>query len=220
MTFEERSADRFLKLSVSDFLQELSSPDPIPGAGPATAHVGAVAAALVVMVAGNNLRGPLEDALEERFGQILDEGALLGRELSDLVGEDADVYGQVMAALEMPRENQREARDRRRALDLALKMATDVPLQIMGRALVTYRLAGELALEGSKMAAPDALAAAEMSVSVIRSCGSMVRGNLPRLKDEQYASRASAEVGRMEAEIDLASLRSAVETRIAPRGDT
>ncbi len=214
---EERSVKRFSHLSIAAFLEDLSSPDPVPGAGPATAHLGAVAAAVVIMVAGNNLKMASEDASRERFRKVLEEGVLLRDELSDLVGEDADVYFQVMAALDLPRQNDSEKKARDRAIAAAMRVATDIPLQMMARCLATFNLAQILAQDGSKMAAPDALAAAEMAAAGVYACGAMIRANLPRVRDEEYADRALQEVGRMEGELGLEDLRIAVGERVAPK---
>lgn len=218
-TFEERSADRFLTLSVSQFLTELASPDPVPGAGPAVSHVGAVAASLVTMVAGNNLKADSPGIDREELEATREESRLLAEELSDLVGEDSDVYFQVMAALDLPKDTERDKKARRRALGQSMRMATDIPLQIMARSLATYRLARRLALEGSKMAAPDALAAAELACASVYGCGAMVRANLSHIRDEEYARSALAEAERMESEVDIVEVRLEVGRRVVPQDE-
>ncbi|MFW5897141.1 MAG: cyclodeaminase/cyclohydrolase family protein [Bacillota bacterium] len=198
-------------------MTELASPDPVPGAGPAVSHVGAVAASLVTMVAGNNLKAGAGSIDSEDLEATRQESRLLAEELSDLVGEDSDVYFQVMAALDLPRDTERDKKARARALGESMRMATEIPLQIMARCLATYRLARRLALEGSKMAAADALAAAELACASVYGGGAMVRANLSHIRDKEYARYALGEAERIEGEVDIGGLRLEVGRRVVPQ---
>ncbi len=211
--FQESTGRHFAQMPVEAFLEALASDDPVPGAGPASAHAGAVAAAIVHFVAGNNLRRSRDTDRGPWLVEVHEESELLREEFSDLVGEDADIYHQVMAALALPKDTDAEKKTRSRVLESAMKHATEVPLRIMERALATYRLAERLVRDGSKTAAPDALLAVELAVAVIRGNAAMVSANVGRLEDAEYRRRALCQSDRILAALDVEAVRSIIHLR-------
>ena len=94
---------RFAELSVSDFLNALSSSSPTPGGGTASAIAGAMGASLLLMVA--SLEKSKTGSEEERLlladaRQALDP---LRSRLIELADADSEAFDQVMAPIACPR---------------------------------------------------------------------------------------------------------------------
>src|SRR5437773_11595290 len=99
-------------LSISDFLDRLSSDDPTPGGGALAALAGAQASAMLAMVCQLTVGRPRFAAVEDQVRALLDELAQCRRDLLALADADADAYGEVAAAYRLPRgtDAEKEAR--------------------------------------------------------------------------------------------------------------
>jgi len=115
--------------AVSDLLDAFASPDPTPGGGSAAALAGAIGASLLAMVAGMpktktgtpQAREALDDA---RRRLMAARSTLMG-----LIDRDAAAYDLVVAAYGQPKGTDEEKTARRDAIQHAMRIATDVPLE-------------------------------------------------------------------------------------------
>lgn len=117
--------------SLTDVLDAFSSSDPTPGGGSAAALCGALGASLLAMVAGlpkTKTNAPEERAsLDAARAKIL---ALRSR-LVGLIDRDAAAYDAVVAAYRLPKSTDAEKSARTAAIQAALKLATEVPLETL-----------------------------------------------------------------------------------------
>ncbi len=109
----------------STFLNALASADPTPGGGSAAAYAGAMAAALVAMVARVTVGKKKYAEVEARMLEIIPQAESLRAELDKGVQRDADAFAAVMAALKLPKESP----ERAAALEQATLGAAQVPLK-------------------------------------------------------------------------------------------
>ena len=166
--------------SLGDFLRELASAAPTPGGGAVAALAGAMAAALVEMVAGLAARRG-----EEAAGVISRAGKL--REgLLQLAERDATAYERVAKVLKLPKGDEQEREVRRRALQTALKEAARVPLETAESALEVLRLAGEFLPRCPKSARSDLASAAALGLAAVRSALYNVDANCLAIKDPDF----------------------------------
>jgi formiminotetrahydrofolate cyclodeaminase len=114
---------------VSDLLDAFASPDPTPGGGSAAALAGALGASLLAMVAGmaKTKTGSPEarDALDAARGRLMAARATL----IGLVDRDSAAYDLVVAAYGRPKGTDAEKAARRDAIQRAMRVATEVPLE-------------------------------------------------------------------------------------------
>lgn len=208
------TSNRFRDLTVAQFVDQLSSGEPVPGGGAAAAIAGSLGAALVGMVAN----------LSEGRPRYAEHAALharaipAARELQDrmlaLADEDAAAFAGYGAAMKLPRETDEEKALRAAAIREAALGATLSPLKTVEASLEVVALAEELAGRSNRNASSDLEVAALMSVAACRAAAANVFINLPSLGDE---TRARELFERTEALADAVE-RLAAETREVVRG--
>ena len=142
-------------LSVSALLDAFSSPDPTPGGGSASALAGALGASLLAMVAGmpKTKTGTPEarTALDEARARLLD----LRATLVELVDRDAAAYELVVAAYRKPKTTDEEKAVRKTAIQDAMRIATEVPVETVRACTQVTHAAIAVAEYGNPSAASD-----------------------------------------------------------------
>jgi methenyltetrahydrofolate cyclohydrolase len=180
-------------MSFRELTSRLASHDPVPGGGSAAALGGAMAAALVSMVAELTPN-------DERAQQLGAAGRTRIAELADLAQADADAYAAVVAARRLPKTTEAEGQARSAALRGAMASAAATPLRIAEAAAAVLELAEELAPIGNPNAASDVGVAGALGVAALRGALLNVRINLPYLApDEPLRATLPAEVRRLDA---------------------
>lgn len=119
------------ELSVKDFIRNLSLDTPTPGGGSAAALTGSMSAALIEMVLQVSLKKKDDPGEVEKCKEIAKKCSRLSKKLILLVDEDAGAFDKVIAAYKMPRKNEEEKEHRRKEIQLGLKAASLVPLEVM-----------------------------------------------------------------------------------------
>lgn len=174
----------FRQMSIDDFLEDLGSKKPAPGGGAAAGLVGAQACALAEMVC--NLTAS-NKAYAEFHEKAKEYGAVFSMARSiflDLMQEDANSFHTLMDTLRSIRTLPLE--ERRPRQEEAFKKAIAVPqsmAQTMTDLLPSFT---NLLLHGNKNALSDAVMAAQLAMTCIRSSILTVKMNLKYIEDEFY----------------------------------
>lgn len=174
----------FRQMSIDDFLEDLGSKKPAPGGGAAAGLVGAQACALAEMVC--NLTAS-NKAYAEFHEKAKEYGAVFSMARSiflDLMQEDANSFHTLMDTLRSIRTLPLE--ERRPRQEEAFKKAITVPqsmAQTMTDLLPSFT---NLLLHGNKNALSDAVMAAQLAMTCIRSSILTVKMNLKYIEDEFY----------------------------------
>lgn len=189
----ESGGNLLTELTIKDFAQDLGSEKPAPGGGSASGLAGALAGSLVKMVA--HLSGEGQEA-------IISQSQALSDELLDLVNRDTEAFNQVMAAFKLPKGTDEEKKERRRAIQAATRLATEVPLRVMEVSLEVLKLAREMAFHGNKNALSDAGVAGLLGVAACRGASYNVLINLPGLKDEEFVAATKRHLAELLKEAD------------------
>ncbi|HZI22995.1 MAG TPA: glutamate formimidoyltransferase [Gemmatimonadales bacterium] len=179
--------------TLDGWLEELASGAPVPGGGSAAALAGALAGALVAMVARLTIGRKAYAGVERRAGEILAEAEGLRVELRRLVDDDAAAYAQVSAAYKIPKDDP----TRTRAIDAALLGAARTPADVATRAARLATLAGEIREIGNKNARSDATVAAGLARTAVAAALENVRVNVAGLSDPAAGLRLLREVERL-----------------------
>jgi len=193
------------ELTVSGFSEALASGAPTPGGGSASALSGALAAALVAMVAQNTAANPDFADRAAELGQLAADAERLRAELVGLVDEDAAAFDRVMAAFRLPKDTDELKAARSAAIQAGYRGAVEPPLRVCRDALAVLELADRVAERGNPNAASDAGVAALLASSALEGAALNVDINLGAIKDEDFRT-GSAEAVR-EARAEGARLR-------------
>lgn len=190
-------------LSLRNFVQELSFASATPGGGSAAALCGAMGAALSAMVARfTGGREKFRDAWE-KMEEIKRGSDELAERFLALVQEDTDAYQEVMTALQLPKEYEKEKTFRREALQKALKKASSVPLETLRASERLMQMARDAVEQGNPHTLTDAGAAVRLAHGAATVAAYNVRVNLSSIKDDAFVEGCKREVEeilvRMEA---------------------
>ncbi len=172
----------------SRFLDDLASAAPTPGGGSAAAYVGAMAAALVSMVARLTIGKPRYAPVEAQMKEILKQAERLQAELTAGVAEDSAAFDTVMAAFKLPKDTPEQQTHRAAAIEAATLEAAKVPLEAARRAATVIALAERCVALGNLHAISDGASAASLARAALTSAGYNIRTNVASL-----AHKASGE---------------------------
>ncbi|MDR1538346.1 MAG: cyclodeaminase/cyclohydrolase family protein [Clostridiales bacterium] len=189
------------------FIARLSSKEPVPGGGSASALAGAAGAALGSMVSNLTLGKKKYADVQEDINRIRDKATSLQESLLSLVEKDAEAFAPLAEAYTLPKNNQEEMQAKALAMEEALRAASVAPIEIMENCCEAIDLHEELAEIGSSVALSDvgvgvllckaALIGASLNVSI--NCKSMadrsfaenLKGTAKRMM-EKYSEKADA----------------------------
>lgn len=186
--------------TIDSYLDKLASGDPEPGGGSAAALVGALGAALVTMVTELTLGKDKFAAVQDSIAGIRTESEELRAELTALVSLDADAYAKVAAAMKMPKDTDEQKAERGRVLQVALKGAAEVPLQVAEAAAAVARLSLPAAEQGNPNAVSDAGVAVALADAAAQSAALNVKINLAWIDDNAYTEATWTRVEAILAE--------------------
>ncbi len=176
-----------MNISISDFLERLSSDAPTPGGGAVAALIGAFSCSLTSMVANLTYGKKKYEEYWEESKKNIEETKKLKEDFLSLFYEDMEVFTKLMATFGLRRKTEDEKKKRNEAIQQAIKKAIEVPLKVMEKSKVAAELALSMAEIGNLNAISDAGIAGEMALSACRSASYNVLINLNFLQDVDYS---------------------------------
>ena len=179
--------------TIGGFLDELAARVPAPGGGAVAALHGALAAALLAMVARYS-DGPRYAAHAELISAVLAESEDLRAECVRLAEADAAAFGAVGAAYALPREGEAVRAHRSAAIAAALAGAAEPPAQVAAVAGRLVRLAEMLLPVANRSVVTDVAAAAESARAAAATARLNVEVNLSGLADQVLRERLQAAI--------------------------
>ncbi len=187
-----------LETSITRFLDGLSSKEPVPGGGGASAYVGALAMALGLMVGNLTIGKKKYQEVEADIKILMEKGQHLMNRLKDLVAEDADAFYPLSLAYGLPQNTPEEVRNRDMTLQKALVKATLVPLEIARNCARVIDLQEELALKGSRIAVSDVGVGAALARAALKSAKLNVLINTQLMKDRELKRTIENELSELD----------------------
>ena len=179
--------------TLDGWLEDLAAGTPAPGGGSAAALAGALAGALVAMVARLTTGRKAYAGVQERVAAILAEADALRAQLRRLVDDDAAAYARVSAAYRRPREDP----GRTRAVDEALVGAAQTPLATARGAVRLIALAREIERLGNKNARSDAKVGEALARAALAGALENVRVNVQALSEPGLGKSLVEEAERL-----------------------
>ena len=169
-----------LEKKTVEFIDELSSASPVPGGGGACAAVGALAAALGMMVAnltvGKKRYADVEDEMQECLSRLKE----LRDGLITLTDQDAEAFEPLS-----------------RAYGLPLYEASIVPLRIMETIRETMQYLENLGARGSRIAVSDAGVGILFAQAALEGASMNVFINTKLMKDRARAEELNQKADNM-----------------------
>jgi len=190
-------------LALDGFARKLSTADPTPGGGSASAAVGACAASLVCMVASLTAGSPKHAESAPRAREIGERARALMEEFLRGVDVDAEAFDGVSAAYKLPRSSDAEKSARTGAIQHALRAATEPPMRVVDASVETCRLAAELVDFGNRNAISDVGCAALFASAAALGAALNVGINAKSLKDRAAADAFERRTRVALAQVDL-----------------
>ena len=137
------------------FILALSSKEPIPGGGGASALVGAVGTALGNMVGSLTLGKKKYADVQDAILALKSKADSLQKELLSLISKDAELFEPLSKAYGLPQNTEEEKAQKARIMEDALQTACTVPLAIMQKCCKAIQLHQEFAAKGTAIAISD-----------------------------------------------------------------
>ena len=193
-------------LGVEPFLEALASSSATPGGGSAAAIIGAMGAALVSMVCNLTIGKKKYADVEDEMKHVLGKAESLRRRLTSMIEDDVQAFDKVMAAYGMPKETDADKARRDDAIQVSLKLATDVPMRCCHAAREVIDLAGIASDKGNLNVISDAGVAVLAGYAALRSAALNVFTNARMINDRAFADAKLEELHEL-----LAGAESATE---------
>jgi len=179
--------------ALAAFLRVLDPADNSTGGGTASAVAGAMAAALVSMVARLSL-GKAGRESESFYREIILQAEDLSRRLYQGGTADSQAFEAIRAAYKLPKETPAEKEKRLAAIQEAVLKATRTPLGNAEACREVLFLIGNLRRRFNESAASDLECAAYLARAGLSGCLANVEINLRSLKDPSVVAEFSAQV--------------------------
>jgi glutamate formiminotransferase/formiminotetrahydrofolate cyclodeaminase len=204
--------------SSTTFLDSLAAGTATPGGGAAAAYSGAMAAALVTMVARLTIDNKRYAEVVSKMEEVRDEAEKLRAALTASVAADCTAFDAVMHAYKLPRGDNVESATRGTAIEQALHGATAVPLRVARDASRVLELAASVAEKGNLNAVGEAGSAANLALAAVRTAALNVRINAAAVKNRERAQPWLEEIAALEDKASAMSetIRHIVRNRLVP----
>lgn len=187
----------FSTTACNEFVEVLASKAPVPGGGGASALVGAIGTALGNMVGSLTVGKKKYADVEEEMWTLKGKCDVLQKDLLTLVERDAEVFEPLSKAYGMPRETEEEKAEKARVMEVVLKDACSVPMEIMEKCCEAIELIQEFAAKGSALAISDAGVAAAFCKAALKGASLNVYINTKSMKNREYAQELNEKADAM-----------------------
>jgi formiminotetrahydrofolate cyclodeaminase len=202
--------DQLDRQPIGEFLGQLASRLPAPGAGATAAIEAALAAGLVAMVG----RFTTDPEHADEIGQIVAAADAQRDACLAAAADDEAAFTAVAEAMQMPRDTAEEQNSRRRALGTAQRDAARPPREVLESAVELVSLAERLLPIAKRSLISDVAAATAAARAAAATARLAVETNLAGIRDD--AARAELTTA-LEVVDDLTQRADAVEQAVRDR---
>ncbi len=186
-----------LKKSCIEFVDALSSKEPVPGGGGASAYVGSIGMALGVMVGSLTVGKKKYADVEADVLVLMEKGQKIIEKLQVLVKEDADAFYPLSQAYGLPKNTEEEIRIKEETLQAALVKATLVPLDIVRCCADGINLQEEFAQKGTRIAISDVGVGVTFLKAALEGAKLNVLINTQIMKDQVLKQKIETELNEL-----------------------
>jgi glutamate formiminotransferase / formiminotetrahydrofolate cyclodeaminase len=178
-----------VKMDLRAFANETASESPAPGGGSIAAYVGALGVSLATMVANLSSHKRGWDERWQEFSTYAEQGQLLKDQLLMMVDEDTNAFNAIMNAFGLPKNSDAEKAARSEAIQVATKLAIEIPYKVMELSLQTFDLIKAMAEVGNPNSVTDAGVGALCARAAVHGAFLNVKVNTGGLKDKDFVAK-------------------------------
>ncbi len=179
-----------LKVSVTDFINQIASKTSVPGGGGASALVASIGIALGDMVGEFTVGKKKYADVEDDIKALMEQAKELQNKLLQCIDDDATAFEPLAKAYAIPKEDP----NRDSVMEECLRNAAKVPFEILQLAAKAIDLQEEFANKGSKLMISDAATGVALLSGAMKGAAVNVKVNTGLMKDRQYAKKLDDEV--------------------------
>lgn len=183
--------------SCVEFVEVLASKSAVPGGGGAAALVGAVGMALGSMVCNLTIGKKKYAEYEESVKEILEKAGKLEKDLLSMIDQDAECFLPLSKAYGLPTNTEEEKQFKSETMENALKVACEVPINIVRACYEAIKLHEDLVDKGSRLAISDVGVGVQCLRAAILSGQLNVVININSIKDQDYVEKVRTEVNNL-----------------------
>ena len=142
-------------MRIQEFLDVLSSKEPVPGGGGASALAGALGNALGQMVSNLTIGKKKYALVEDEIKELAERMKGIQGQFTALADQDAKVFAPLAKCYSLPSGTEEEKAYKAEVMEARLLDASLVPMEIMEKAAEMLEIMDILADKGSRMAVSD-----------------------------------------------------------------
>lgn len=177
-----------------EFVNVLASKSAVPGGGGAAALVGAIGMALGSMVCNLTIGKKKYAEYEESVKEILVKAREIEKKLLSMIDKDAKNFLPLSKAYGLPNSTEEEKKIKEDIMENALKVACEVPIDIVRVCFDAIKLHEDLVDKCSKLAISDVGVGVQCLRAAILSGKLNVVININSIKDMEYVETIRKEV--------------------------
>ena len=189
--------------SIRDFLTAVASAEETHGAVSSAAVAGGIGVSLLAKVAV--VPKTRSDSADERM-ELLKAAAGLSDVQEQLIETiETETAVKIFAARKMPQTSKKQRTERQAAIQLALRAAADVPLEVMRLCARGLKLGRTVAIHGARAAAADVELGVALLHAAFNGAQTNLEGKLSSLTDALYITSVVDEIARLSEEATAAT---------------
>jgi formiminotetrahydrofolate cyclodeaminase len=188
-------------LTITEFLEQTASAEPLPGGGCTAALNAALAASLTEMVTNLTIGRKEFQSVEDEMKKIRKTAADLRKKLQDDIDNDAKAYREVLAAFKLPKNTESKKKQRSSAIQQAFKTAAKVPLGVARDAIKIMDLASRATARGNQNALSDGAVAVLACRAAALAAAYNVKINLGGIKDPDFVEEMTRQIEDLEHQV-------------------
>lgn len=191
-------------LMIKDYIEKLSSKEPIPGGGSAAALAGALSSALTAMVFNLTIGKKVYEEYNEEEKALINTALKkieeCNIELMNFMDKDGEAFLSLMQAFRLPKDSQEEKIKRNEKIQLGYENALNIPLSLAKKCIEIYEYVLVASKYGNKNIISDAGVAAILLQGAVESAILNVKINLSGVRDEDYKKNIESECRKITEE--------------------
>jgi formiminotetrahydrofolate cyclodeaminase len=180
--------------TVKSFLEELASDSPAPGGGSVAALCGSLASALCSMVCRLTIDKKKYEDVNDELKATLEKTEFYRSEFTRLIDEDTNAFNLVMEAYKLPKATDEYKEKREKAIEVALKKAADVPMEVLKYVSEMIEFSITVANKGNTNSLSDSSVATLLLQSAGISALYNIIINIKIIKDQEFVEQKRKEI--------------------------
>ncbi|MGN0316512.1 MAG: cyclodeaminase/cyclohydrolase family protein [Lachnospira sp.] len=174
-------------MNMNEFLEVLSSKEPVPGGGGAAGYVAAIGMGLGNMVLALTTGKKKYAEYQEEIEELIVKADELTKKLAECMDKDAESFEPLSKAYGLPRDTKEQIKVREEVMEKALVAASEAPLAMMETIMEALLLIDRIAQIGSRIAISDAGVGTVMCKAAMQGASLNVYINTKLMRNRKVA---------------------------------